>query len=317
MGCQTMVAERTPADNSQALPADIFWLDSDKWTGTDDTAYLQEILDSGHEQLLIPAVPGAWVTEPLFINRDNLSIYFEEGSHIAAKPGSFHGRNDSLITVDNHSNISFIGLNGGGTLSMDREAYSRNPYSKSEWRHTLSLKSVRNVTIESLKIEESGGDGIYIGVSNEKNSSEYSENLNIRGCLIQNHYRQGISVISAVNLTINNCEILNTRGTAPEAGIDFEPNRPGQVFLNCLIKDTRLQGNRGPGILIWLKKLNGQESRPVEITIENCDVRKNPLGINIGGLSGNPEGTIRIISTPKAWFNHLAKRSSLDVSVEE
>lgn len=316
-GCKTIIADKTPAENPLTPPDGVYRLDPGRWTGTDDTLYLQEMLDSEYEYLLIPASPGAWVTDPLFINRDNLTLYFEEGSRIEAKPGSFKGRNDCLLTVENQSNISFIGLDGGGSLAMHREDYGRNPYSKAEWRHALSLKSVRNLTVESMIIEESGGDGIYISVSNEENALPYSENLNIRGCLIQNHYRQGISVISAVNLTIDHCEILNTRGTAPEAGIDFEPNQPGQVFQNCLIRDTRLQGNRGPGILIWLKKLNGQESRPVEITVENCDVRRNPLGINIGGLSGKPEGTVRIISTSRAWFNHLAKRSSLDVLMEE
>jgi len=317
LGCRTLEPGFTPKDYSQEVSANVFRLQAEQWTGIDDTQYLQEVLDSDYDAIVITASPGPWVTEPLFINRSNLTLFFEEGSRLEAKPDSFYGGGDCLLSVDNQKNISFIGLNGGGTLSMRRSDYKKAPYEKAEWRHVFNLRSASGITIQSLTIEESGGDGIYIGVSDDIDSNPYSENILIEGCLIRNHYRQGISVISAVDLTINECEILNTKGTAPEAGIDFEPNRSYQVFQNCKVTHCRIQGNRGPGILIWLKKLNFQESLPVQINIENCDVRKNPLGINIGGLSNNPEGRIQIHSIESPIFNIWGKGSSLEIEITE
>ncbi|HOB99422.1 MAG TPA: hypothetical protein PKM43_11830 [Verrucomicrobiota bacterium] len=42
---------------------------------------------------------------------------------------------------------------------------SIRPYEKSEWQHGLAILGCRNVLIQDLTIEQTGGDGIYLGAA--------------------------------------------------------------------------------------------------------------------------------------------------------
>lgn len=60
----------------------------------------------------------------------------------------------------------------------------------------------------TILIKNTGGDGVYLGsTSLDKSSSGLGKNL-----LIDNAYRNGISIVAAENLTIQGCEIKNTSG---------------------------------------------------------------------------------------------------------
>ena len=96
--------------------------------------------------------------------------------------------------------------------------------------------------VEDLRIEKTGGDGIYLGTAPDKIPNR---NVLIRGVDCNANNRQGISVISAENLLIDSCQLRNTAGTAPQAGIDFEPNDPTDVLLNCVVRNCTASGNAG------------------------------------------------------------------------
>ncbi len=311
--CKNEEPSFLPRGRQIQLPDDTYMISTQDWTGIDDTEIIQKAIDSNSSSLFIPATPGPWVVEPLFIKTDNLTVYFESNTQIIAKKGSFSGRGDCLITIENQRNINLIALGENVRLTMNREDYDRSPYSKAEWRHCISLLSVENININGLIIEKSGGDGIYIGMSKEEEALRYCKNIRIEQCLIDQNYRQGISVISAEDLLISQCSILNTKGTAPQAGIDFEPNRNFQVFNNCVIQDTIIMGNRGSGLLVWLQRLD-MESSNVEIIVRNCTITNNRLfGIQIGGLWNNPWGTIELYDVKRGFFNVLRGNSHFKI----
>ncbi|UCD30119.1 MAG: right-handed parallel beta-helix repeat-containing protein, partial [Planctomycetota bacterium] len=76
-------------------------------------------------------------------------------------------------------------------------------------------------------------------------------------------------------------------------GIDFEPNRPENKLVNCVLRNCVLENNAGPGILVYPKPLS-QDSDPILIRVENCLVRGGKgAGIEVGAVLDNgPEGTI-------------------------
>jgi len=86
------------------------------------------------------------------------------------------------------------------------------------------------------------------------------------------NHRQGISLISAQNLLIENCVLSGTWGTPPSAGIDLEPNEHEERLVNCVIRNCIMENNAGPGILVYLAGLS-RRSQPVSIVFENCLVR--------------------------------------------
>lgn len=274
----------------------------------DSTDLLQKALDSEYRIIIIPAEPGPWITRPLFLRRDNLTIIIEDGAQLLAKRDYYMEKEDSLLTINGVHNITIYGY--GAEMKMWRDDYDKKPYEHSEWRHGIKILSCRNVDIYGLAIKETGGDGIYISQKKEKNYPLYSSNIVIKDMKLIDNYRQGISVISARNLLIDNCYISGTKGTPPEAGIDFEPNRLEESFVNCKVTNCEITQNSGAGILIWLKSLDS-DSHPVDITIEDCTIYKNGwgLGIYLGGVKNNPPGKIFMKNNIIKGINLLPKKS--------
>ena len=253
------------------------------WWGfdaADSTAYLQAAIDSGAAKLIVEKMPSPWVVTPLKA-ASNQHIVFEAGAVLLAKRGEFVGRSDRLFAVDGVENVRITGY--GATLRMWRDDYARGKdgkgrdYRRGEWRHTLSVSGSRNVFIEGLTLEESGGDGIYIS---SQTPEKTSRDVVIRDCVCDRNHRQGISVISAENLLVENCVFKNTKGTAPEDGVDFEPNNPSDRFVNCVFRNCVSENNAGNGFELALSQ-SRNNTTPCSIRFENCRTVGDSMGIKV------------------------------------
>ena len=257
------------------------------WWGfdpADSTAALQAAIDSRAKRVLVPYMGAPWIVLPITL-RSNQEIDFEPGVLILAKKGEFQGAGDSLFSAAGVSNLTLRGY--GATLRMWKKDYQNPPYKKAEWRMGIAIRGCRNVLIEGLRVESSGGDGFYV---DEGPGLGWSENVTIRNCVAFDNHRQGISVISAVNLLVENCTFAATRGTAPEAGIDLEPDSPKQRLVNCVIRNCIFEDNHGQQIVLYLRQMN-HATEPVSIRFENCLSRQNDPAI--GGSSGMAVGRVK------------------------
>ena len=275
----------------------------------DATSALQAAIDSGKRRIVVPNMGKPWLVEPICLT-SNQEIVLEPGVIIRAKKGSFQGTGDYLLRAIEEENVTLIGY--GAVLEMRKEDYTEDPYTFSEWRNAITLKSCRNVNIHGLTIRNSGGDGIYIGRTQEGRSS--CENVSIRDVLLENNYRQGISVISARNIVIEDSVIRGTEGTPPQAGIDFEPNKPDEELTDCILRGCIIEDNRGPGFLAVLGHL-GEESSPVSITVESCTIVSNKItGIWIIAGQNGVRGHIAFVNCDLPLFKQVKPGSFLTVS---
>ncbi|MGQ9783963.1 MAG: right-handed parallel beta-helix repeat-containing protein [Armatimonadota bacterium] len=236
------------------------------WWGfdpNDATQYLQAAIDSGAKTLIVDDVGKPWIVRPIKLV-SNQKIIFEPGVVVVAKRGEFKGRSDSLFTAESRENIELIGY--GATLRMNRDDYMGPDYEKAEWRMVIALRSCNNVKIFGLTLAESGGDGIYLGVAKKGTPNR---NIHIKDVVCDKNYRQGISVISAENLLIENVLITNTQGTAPQSGIDLEPNHADEKLVNITIRNCTTKANKGFGYQFHLVQLK-RDSEPISIRVENC-----------------------------------------------
>lgn len=247
----------------------------------DATEAVQSAINSKAKRVVIPFVGAPWVLRPVTL-RSDLELVFEPGVLVLAKPGEFRGGGDCLFRAVDATNLVVRGY--GATLRMRKDDYQQSPYVRAEWRMGLSFTGCRDVRVEGLRIESSGGDGIYVGSSRDH---RWCENVEIRDCVCHDHHRQGLSVISAVNLKVERCVFSGTAGTPPEAGIDLEPDSADERLVNCVFRDCVVSDNRGNGVLVYLKPLDAT-SEPVSIRFENCHVRMGPPGATVASL-GVPE----------------------------
>lgn len=253
----------------------------------DATECLQAAIDSKARRVVVPYVGAEWVIRPIRL-RGDLELVFEPGVVVVAKRGEFRGKGDSLFTARNAQNLAIRGY--GATLRMWKRDYQSNEYEKAEWRMGIDVIGCTRVRIEGLRIESTGGDGVYIGANDVQ---PYSEDVAIRDVVCHDNHRQGISVISAVNLLIENCLLSGTSGTEPEAGIDFEPNLPTERLDNCIVRNCVMADNAGAGILVYLKPMS-RETKPISVLFENCHVRGGKdTGIGVGAIKDDgPQGRI-------------------------
>ncbi|MDO5309896.1 MAG: right-handed parallel beta-helix repeat-containing protein [Planctomycetia bacterium] len=256
----------------------------------DATDALQRAIDSGAKVVVVDRQQCAWNVRPISL-RSDLTLLLEPGVEIIAKAGEFESLGDCLLRAQNAHNLTIKGAGSGATLKMRKREYWQEPYKKSEWRHGVSLLSCEHVVIEDLTIEETGGDGIYVGVASRGNPCR---DITIRRVDCNENNRQGISVISVDGLLIEDSILRNTNGTAPEAGIDFEPNHPEEQISNVIMRRTQVYNNAGQGIAFYLPNLSNH-GHELSWHVEDCQVVGNcreGMTLTVGSgenklLSGN------------------------------
>lgn len=237
----------------------------------DATDALQSAIDSGAKTVTVPYMGAPWIVRPIKL-RSNLELIFEPGVLVLAKAGEFKGKGDSLFTATDATGIAIRGY--GAVLRMRKSDYQSDAYEKAEWRMGFAFRGCKRILVEGVRVESSGGDGFYIGATKE---NPWCEDVTIRDCVCDDHHRQGISVISAQNLLIENCVLSGTEGTAPQAGIDLEPNSENERLVNCVIRKCVIENNAGNGILLYLRPLS-DKSEPLSIRFEECVVRMGNAG---------------------------------------
>ncbi len=156
-----------------------------------------------------------------------------------------------------------------------------------EWGMGISIKGSQNISINNVNVSDCWGDGIYIGNSN---SSQTNRNITISNPVLDNNRRQGISVITAINLKIVNPSIMNTNGIQPASGIDFEPNSNSERLQNISIINPSTVNNDGRGIIIVLNRLRGTRY-PINIYINDTSKLKDGYKVYD---TGNVRGEIKI-----------------------
>ncbi|KKS44675.1 MAG: YclG [candidate division CPR1 bacterium GW2011_GWA2_42_17] len=253
------------------------WVDASAfgYNAVDATTALQAAINSGARTVYVPNMGTPWIVTPIFL-ASNQEIIFESGVLIQAKAGSFIGQQDCLFKAEGKSNITLTGY--GARFRMRKEDYLSLP---GEWRMGIWLRSCTNVNIRGMRIENTGGDGVYIGEIPE--SSTPCQNITIKDVTCEDCARNAISVVSVVNLLIDNCILRTTSGLAPMCGIDFEPNYNTDKIVNCIVRYSIIEGNVDHGIALPLQQLtdpSGQTSG----SITNCTIISNGSLYNAYGI---------------------------------
>jgi hypothetical protein len=208
------------------------------------------------QTLEIPASAQPYNVQPLTIP-SNTKLFLDAGVIIQATSG--YSSSQRMITIADVSNVSITGVPGRSTFQM-----RKSEYTSGEYRHCLNIEGANNVTITGIACNNSGGDGLYIGEGRQG----FSSNVTVAQSTFDNNRRQGFSLISGKNILIDSCTFSNTNGTAPEAGIDIEPNSTSDVLQNIVFTNNKSTGNHGNGFLASIANLN-YSSAPISVTMSN------------------------------------------------
>ncbi|MBB5179376.1 hypothetical protein HNQ44_000800 [Planomicrobium koreense] len=252
-------------------------------TGTaeiDETDFIQKAINfqsaRGGGTVHIPK--GIYLIDAIksIVLRDNINLEFEKGAILQAIPN-----NEESYEIIRIHNVKNVGILGSAELVGER---GKHTGTTGEWGFGVSIKGSNNIMIENIKISDCWGDGIYIGSTSRQ---KYSKNIKILNPILNNNRRQGISIISAINLYIYNAVITNTNGTPPQSGLDIEPNYNTDQVKNINIINLATKNNIGYGLIIGLGKLKGSPE-PVSIYIDKIGNIKDRYAVKgTEGLNGN------------------------------
>ncbi len=236
------------------------------WNSSDATSAFRAAINSAADTIIIDKQAGDWIVGPnRFFDLHDKTIIFQSGVVLRAKAGAFPDNGDCLLSFVRANHIKIIGY--GATFKMNKAEYAA--LADGEWRHSLAISNSSNVQVYGLKIIESGGDGVFISGDTWYGTQLYSENILLKDLWCDKHYRQGISIISAQHLLVQNCWFTNTSGTLPMSGVDLEPDQEFHRIVDVVFDKCRFTGNFGNGIQLSFHLLTAA-SIPVDLTFRDC-----------------------------------------------
>jgi len=289
-GGASAAATVLPASFSAHADDAILRVSSLGFDAADSTRFLQQALNSSARVVVIDRQASDWVTGPLFLKRDDLHLVLEPGVVVTAKEGAFPSTTSCLLTITGSRNVTIDGY--GATLAMNKPEYTTG-----EWRMGLSALSVSDLTIRGLTIRDSGGDGLYLGNAKKSNLPTYCSNVTVQDVWLDNHRRNGVSIISVDGLLMDGVVVTNTNGTAPMAAIDVEPNQATERASNIVLRNVRTAGNERVSLQYGVGRPGVAAAAPMGVEIDNwrSDEPATCRSIIVSGpADDSPEGSFTL-----------------------
>jgi len=186
-----------------------------------------------------------------------MTLRMSRGTILKALPNGKD--NYSIINITSASNINVM----DGTLIGERNKHTGT---SGEWGMGILLSDASNVVIEGVSVKDCWGDGFY--------TKGASKNVKFCSVIADNNRRQGMSIISVDGIVVKNSIFKNTGGTAPQAGIDLEPNADDTIS-NVQILNSQFMDNKGFGIQLYQ---GAKHSFIKNVTINGNTIKGNLKG---------------------------------------
>ena len=247
---------------------------------TDDTHAIQTVIyrAAGKKKVIIPV--GNYMidgTKSIMIP-SNSYIEWEKGATFKCIPNSKTAyRIINVLGKVNEQVSNILLLNP--TIIGDRNLHKGT---KGEHGHGMVIGIAKNIKIENPTISDCWGDGLAI---------YGAENVEINNLFSDNNRRQGLTITSGKNIIIRNPICSNMNGTAPESGIDIEPNYKTDHLERIRVINPITKNNKGAGITLGCKQfLNA--TKEVTIIVENHIDSFSAQGYQVASLGTGTYGKI-------------------------
>jgi parallel beta-helix repeat protein len=238
----------------------------------DDTAAFQRAIDALPDDGGTVEVPaGRYLIDPLrsVRLRSRMHLQLAADATLLAKPNAADRGYVLWAPLVDDVEIS------GGRIVGERD---RHLGTTGEWGHGIQVVGASRVTLRGIHVSDCWGDGICIGGKKRKGGEKVlSSDVVIDGVVSTGNRRQGLSITGSRDVLVTNSEFSHTAGTAPQCGIDIEPDKP-DFATNVRIRNCRIHHNAAYGILAYKRTRN--------VTIADCTIQDNrSCGVVLDGCA--------------------------------
>lgn len=231
----------------------------------DDTAAIQAALDAayadGFSAVRFPS--GIYkVTADKADNNFYAALNVHSGQHLIFETAtlklSANGYN--FYAVINIHNVENVALTGNLKIIGDRETHTGTT---GESGHGIRIVNSKNVYVSDAFIQYTWGDGVCVGGNGTMD--EISKNVTLERIKTYKCSRNGLSIIEADGVVVRDCDFTYTDRTAPQYGIDVEPNLG--TATNITIENVRMLNNGIGGFALYTTKA----TLPGVLTLRNIE----------------------------------------------
>lgn len=258
-------------------------------------AIIQAKANPGREKIILSSQGNdttTWISGPIYLGND-MELHLEEGVTLQAKSGAFSNENQPFINIEEKTDVKI----SGADRNTSKIKMLIDEYESGSNRHSISILGSKNVTVTGLYLDKSGGDGICVNDKYYKSkalTAMKNDNVLIENIICDASARNGISVISGNNITVDNCKAVNIGKSnpvnlsagGPWSGITIEPER-SRPLNNITVRNCLFENTRGRGIDLAMFKLC--DTNNFSLNIIGCEVKNCPRGIVAGSIGKNGE----------------------------
>ena len=232
---------------------------------TDDTAAIQAALDAastrGISAVLFPT--GTYkVSATTADNNFFAALTVHSGQRLLFDAATLQltANGYDFYAVLNIHNVNNVTVEGGLTIIGDRESHTATT---GESGHGIRVVNSHNVHVSDVDIRYTWGDGVCVGGNGTMD--EISKNVTIERVRTYKCSRNGLSIIEADGVVVRDCDFTYTDRTAPQYGIDVEPNLG--TATNITIENVRMLDNGIGGFALYTTKA----TLPGVLTLRNIE----------------------------------------------
>lgn len=248
----------------------------------DYTSIIQNVINN-NRKLLFPNFP-------LLINVDGLNIpsnteiYFSERGKLIQQTLT-RERSDlnsirewyDIIRIYDKENVKIFNAHISGNRVTNKEK-------KGEWGAGISIRNSNNILVKNCKIENTWGDGIFVGSEDGGKSCD----VILKNIQIDHSRRTGIAITSGENIYLENIFISNIHGTAPHVGLDLEPSWNRDELNNIYIKNVKTFNCSNYGFTISLDQLSVDIKKRKKVNIYVDGYRDFSSNVSFGYFINSP-----------------------------
>lgn len=246
------------------------------WNATDATQAIKTALEKGDE-VVLDRMEAPWRITSIEMPSDRTLILEDGVKVLSTLPELAAGGKETMFRFKGTMNSAIIGR-GSAYIGKCESAEERDRYFKGEAGTCVYFDGAENALVRDLTIAESFCDGVTLGGCHKMNRNIYLENL-----VLDHNARQACSMCNGYRIYFRNVDFVNTRGTAPSAGIDFEPSiQEVEATCEIYVLDSRFRNNRGGHVVF-----SESSTYPATVLFHNCDIEGYAYGaVHLNALCG-------------------------------
>lgn len=138
----------------------------------------------------------------------------------------------------------------GDRVTIEGGVYNgrKSAFAHTEFKYGLATWGAKYVTLRDIHVYDCKGDGIFIGGRDFSTTPIPSKWVTVENCYCLGNYRQGMSIVFAEFVTVNDSRFTGTAGTDPQFGVDIEPWPDLEWVTDVTFNNCEFDNNASCGI---------------------------------------------------------------------